>query len=124
MAAVINTSPHVHEGYGLIPVALAVTLSVAYLMVSTVEFASIKSFKITGVKMRVRLLIGTVIVLVWKDPGLGLLILSGVYVLSGPFSVVRPYLPRWLGGGHIRMSGKADVSGDTSASVANYKVGK
>lgn len=123
MAAVINTSPYVHEGYGLIPIALAVTLSVAYLMVSTVEFASIKSFKVTGVKMRVRLLIGVVMVLVWKDPGLGLLVLSGVYVLSGPFSVLRPYLPRWLGGNRVRSSIKVDGVDDRGSNLPSYKVG-
>ena len=112
MVAVINTSPYVHEGYSMLPVALATTIAMAYLMVSTIEFASIKSFKVTGVKMRVRLLIGVVMVLVWKNPGLGLLVLSGIYAASGPFLVVRPHLPRWLGGRARRFVGKESVGSE------------
>jgi CDP-diacylglycerol--serine O-phosphatidyltransferase len=112
MVAVINIAPYAHEGYSIVPVALAVTLSMAYLMVSTIEFASIKSFKVTGVKMRVRLLIGVVMVLVWKSPSLGLLALSGVYAASGPFLRIRRYVPRWLGGAAGRPADKGSASSE------------
>lgn len=111
IVAVIYTSPFSHDGYALIPVATAATLSIAYLMVSTIEFMSIKQFKFTGMKMRMRILIGTIIVLVWKSPALGLLLLSAMYAGSGPFLSIRSSLPGWLGGTKARRS-RGDSRGD------------
>jgi phosphatidylserine synthase len=82
-------------------------VAIGYLMVSTVEFFSIKQFKFSGVKLKARLTLGLLIALTWKSPQVGLLFLAGGYVLSGPFMRVRHKLPRLLGGNPMR-SGHVD----------------
>ena len=67
-------------------------------MVSTIEFFSIKQFKLSGVKARWQIFLGLLIVLTWYKAALGLLVLTGVYAASGPYAKVRPRLPKWLGG--------------------------
>jgi CDP-diacylglycerol--serine O-phosphatidyltransferase len=98
VASVVYTAPFQHDSYGLVIIGSCVMLTMAYLMVSTIEFMSIKQVKLSGMKLKGRLMLGLLIALVWKSPGLGLLALSGVYALSGPFMRVRPYVPTWLGG--------------------------
>jgi len=98
IAAVVYTAPYQHDSYGVVVVATLALLVTAYLMVSTIEFLSIKQLKLSGIKLKGRIFIGLIIALVWKNPGLGLLVLSGVYVASGPFLRIRHQLPDWLGG--------------------------
>jgi len=98
VVSVIYTAPVQHDSYALVLTASCVMLTMAYLMVSTIEFMSIKQVKLSGIKLKGRLMLGLLIALVWKSPGLGLLALSGCYALSGPFLRVRPHLPSWLGG--------------------------
>lgn len=110
IVAIIYTAPYQHDNHGLVAVATGALLITAYLMVSTVEFLSIKQLKLSGIKLKGRIAIGLTIALVWKSPSLGLLALSGAYVASGPYLRIQHYLPRWLGGGS-----KLKVS-DTSSS--------
>jgi phosphatidylserine synthase len=98
MVALIYCAPYQHDSYLMAGVGMVASASIAYLMVSTIEFMSIKQFKFTGMKMRMRIFIGAIIVMVWIKPALGLLTLSTVYVASGPYITVRRRLPRWLGG--------------------------
>jgi CDP-diacylglycerol--serine O-phosphatidyltransferase len=98
VVSVIYTAPFQHDSYTLVVLGGCVMLTMAYLMVSTIEFMSIKQVKFSGMKLKGRLMLGLLIALVWKSPGLGLLALSGFYALSGPFMRVRPHLPRFLGG--------------------------
>lgn len=98
IAAIVYTAPYEHDSYAIISVATAALLVSAYLMVSTIEFLSIKQLKLSGIKLKGRLFIGIIIALVWKSPSLGLLALSSTYVASGPFLRVRHLLPTWLGG--------------------------
>jgi CDP-diacylglycerol--serine O-phosphatidyltransferase len=98
VVAVINSAPYAQQSLFMAVLGTVVMLSIGYLMVSTIEFMSIKQFKLSGVKLRGRISLGLLIALTWYDPALGLLALAGFYVCSGPFLKVRPYLPRWFGG--------------------------
>ena len=74
-------------------------LAIGYLMVSKIEFFSIKQFKLAGFRLRGRLFLAAVIGLTWYNPMMGLLLISSCYVLSGPYLGVRHKLPPILGGG-------------------------
>jgi CDP-diacylglycerol--serine O-phosphatidyltransferase len=98
IVAIVYTAPYQHDSYSFVILATVALLIAAYLMVSTIEFLSIKQLKLSGIKLRGRLFIGVIIALVWKSPSMGLLALSSVYVASGPFLRIRSQLPKWLGG--------------------------
>ncbi len=98
IVSLVYAAPYEHDSYAFVVLASVALLITAYLMVSTIEFLSIKQVKLSGLKVKGRLFIGLLIALVWKSPGMGLLVLSAVYVGSGPFMRVRSRLPRWLGG--------------------------
>jgi CDP-diacylglycerol--serine O-phosphatidyltransferase len=108
MVGLIYCAPYQHNSYLIAGVGMIASASIAYLMVSTIEFMSIKQFKFTGMKMRMRIFIGAIIVMVWIKPALGLLALSTFYVASGPFIRVRSYLPRWLGGARPRRAERTE----------------
>ena len=93
VVAVINTAPYVQDSLFMAAVGTTVMLSLGYLMVSTIEFFSIKQFKLSGVKLRARLLIGALIALTWYSPPVGLLTLAFLYAASGPFVRVRSGFP-------------------------------
>jgi CDP-diacylglycerol--serine O-phosphatidyltransferase len=107
VVAVINSSPMEQNSSLAVVCGTIVMVAIGYLMVSTVEFFSIKQFKFSGVKLKARLTLGLLIALTWKSPQVGLLFLAGGYVLSGPFMRVRHKLPRLLGGNPMR-SGHVD----------------
>ena len=98
VVAVINTAPQPQNSIFMAVVGAIVMLSIGYLMVSTIEFFSIKQFKLSGFRLRGRLFLGCLIALTWYDPTLGLLALAALYVGSGPFMRVKNALPRWCGG--------------------------
>jgi CDP-diacylglycerol--serine O-phosphatidyltransferase len=98
IVSIVYTSPYQHASYPVVVVGTVALLIAAYLMVSTIEFMSIKQVKLSGIKLKGRILIGFLIALVWKSPSLGLLALSGFYAASGPFLRMRRYLPNWMGG--------------------------
>lgn len=116
MVALVYSAPYQHESYLIAGVGMIASGCIAYLMVSTIEFMSIKQFKFTGMKMRMRIFIGAIIVMVWIKPALGLLTLSTVYAASGPYIRVRELLPRWLGG-HPARSPESEGR-DVSESIA------
>jgi CDP-diacylglycerol--serine O-phosphatidyltransferase len=98
IAAIVFTAPYQHDGYPIAALATVALVVAAYLMVSTIEFLSVKQLKLSGIKLKGRIFIGLIIALVWKSPSLGLLALSSAYVASGPFMRIRHRLPAWLGG--------------------------
>lgn len=98
IAALVFTAPYQHDGYVITVLATVALVVAAYLMVSTIEFLSVKQLKLSGIKLKGRIFIGLIIALVWKSPSLGLLALSSAYVASGPFMRIRHRLPAWLGG--------------------------
>lgn len=98
VVAVIQTAPYEHNTVLGVVVGTVTMLLIGYLMVSTIEFASIKQFKFTRLRLSARILAGLLIALLWYNPKVGLLILAAAYAASGPFGLVRHRLPRWLGG--------------------------
>lgn len=98
VVAVINTSPHAQESIVIAGVGTVVMLAIGYLMVSTIEFFSVKQFRISGVRLRARLLIGVLIALTWYSPPIGLLSLAFLYAASGPFERVKHIFPGWVTG--------------------------
>jgi len=117
VVAVVLTYPYPVTSYISLGVGLIVMIATGYLMVSTIEFFSIKQFKLSGVKLRARLLIGLLIALTGYKPQIGLLLLSAAYVLSGPYMSVRAALPKWMGGGGVPRSGGGRV-GDSKKVVS------
>ena len=114
VVSVINAAPYAQDSLVMAIVGTVVMLSMGYLMVSTVEFFSIKQFKLAGVKLKGRLLIGSLIALIWYSPPSGLLALAFLYAASGPFGRVKDSLPAWL-------AGSRPVGGDRSGKVVAMK---
>lgn len=108
VVSVINTAPFEQASMLMTALGTAVMLSMGYLMVSTIEFFSIKQFKLAGVKLKGRLIIGSLIALIWYSPPIGLLTLALLYVASGPYGRVKMSLPEWLVG---RRPSRADGEG-------------
>ncbi len=98
VVALVHALPYEQNSYPMTIVGALAMLSIGYLMVSTIEFFSIKQFKLSGVKVRWHIALGLLIALAWYDPRLGLMALGGGYAASGPFMKVRSRLPTWLGG--------------------------
>lgn len=98
MVSIVYSSPRQHESSTFVIIATVALVSVAYLMVSTIKFLSIKQLSFSGMKLKGRVLVGLIVALVWWNPSMGLLVLSGGYAISGPFMLVQRQLPAWLGG--------------------------
>jgi CDP-diacylglycerol--serine O-phosphatidyltransferase len=98
VVSVINTAPYAHDSLLIAILGTVVMVSIGYLMVSTIEFFSIKQFKLAGVKLKGRLLIGSLIALIWYSPPFGLLALAFLYTASGPYGRIKDSLPTWITG--------------------------
>jgi CDP-diacylglycerol---serine O-phosphatidyltransferase len=88
VVSVVNTAPTAQSSYLIVGVGCIVMLSIGYLMVSTIEFLSIKQFRFAGFRLRARLLLGLVIALTWYNFPIGMLVIGTGYVLSGPIMKV------------------------------------
>lgn len=98
VVSVVHAVPYEQNSY-LMTIAGALSmLTIGILMVSSIEFFSIKQFKLSGVKVRWHIALGLLIALAWYDPRLGLLTIASGYAMSGPFTKARRRLPTWLGG--------------------------
>lgn len=89
VAALVNFAPVVDQGFMLNLFGTLVMVFLAYLMVSKIEFFSIKTLKIKGMRLPVRILLGALIALIWYNSRIGFLALASAYVLSGPFKWIR-----------------------------------
>jgi len=89
VVACVNSYPYPMSSYLFIGIAIALMSCIGYLMVSTIEFYSIKQFKFSGVKLRWRLALGLLLALAWYNNAIGLLLISGLYVMSGPFRRIK-----------------------------------
>lgn len=98
IVGIVNTQLFPQPSYLLVAIGTIAMLSIGYLMVSTVEFFSIKQFKISKFRLKGRLFLGLLIALTWYNSTMGLLVISAAYVTSGPYMRVRGRLPTWLGG--------------------------
>jgi len=89
VAAIVNFEPFVTQQPGLIVLNSLIIVSLSFLMVSQVEFFSIKGLKIKGMHYGWRVLIGMLIALIWYNHQIGFLALAGAYCASGPLSLLK-----------------------------------
>ena len=66
-------------------------LGLAFLMVSNVQFFSIKLIRVSSFSLRTLIAIGALIGLTWYNHQIGLMVLAFGYVLSGPIGIVTKY---------------------------------
>jgi CDP-diacylglycerol--serine O-phosphatidyltransferase len=102
VVAVVRADLHPSPSYLNVVIASVVMLGIGYLMVSRIEFFSIKEFKLSRVRLRSRVLLGLIIALTWYNFAIGFLLISAAYVASGPYLRVRPGLPKWWGGARLK----------------------
>lgn len=86
VAALVNFAPTVQISIWLQALGTLVMLSLAGLMVSKIEFFSLKGVKIAGMRLIARIGLGALIALTWYNHQIGFLLLAGGYVLSGPLN--------------------------------------
>lgn len=86
VAAVVNFSPAVDPSLTLCLFGALMMLALAYLMVSQIEFFSIKLLTVSGMHLWERVMIGALIALIWYNNRVGFVVLTGIYCLSGPVS--------------------------------------
>lgn len=84
VAALVNFSPVPHDSLIMVVFGAFVATSLAYLMVSHIEFFSIKMITVRGMNPKLRIAVGALIALTWYNSGVAFLVLSAGYVLSGP----------------------------------------
>ncbi|MBN8548529.1 MAG: CDP-diacylglycerol--serine O-phosphatidyltransferase [Deltaproteobacteria bacterium] len=89
VAALVNFAPRVQSSFMLQVFGTIVMVSLAYLMVSRIEFFSVKRLKLSGMRLFARIALGALIALIWYNSGFGFLVLASAYVLSGPYGFVK-----------------------------------
>lgn len=85
VAAMVYMSPVVTQSHLMVGIGTVVMISLGALMISRVEYASLKRVKFTMIPKWLRVVVGGGIALIWYNGRLGLLAIAGVYALSGPF---------------------------------------
>jgi len=94
VGALVNFKPTITPSFPFLGLGTVLTLYLSYLMVSRVEFFSIKRIKITNMNKFVILCLGVGIAVVWYDSGKGFLLLAMMYMLSGPLMYLRKKLAK------------------------------
>lgn len=89
VAALVNFAPRVQPSFMLQLFGTIVMIALAYLMVSKIEFFSVKRLKVSGMRLFARIAVGALIALIWYNSQFGFLLLASMYVLSGPYNWVR-----------------------------------
>ncbi len=84
VAAAAHLLPVTQESYVSVVVASVITVALGALMVSTFEFFSIKSLKFRTAQIRLKVLLGLFIGLLWYNDQIGFVLLASCYALSGP----------------------------------------
>ena len=85
VASIVNIAPVVSQTRELIIMCSIVMPALAYLMVSRLEFVSIKALKVTSLRHFGKLLVAVFIALIWYNAKIGMLAIAGIYCFSGPF---------------------------------------
>ncbi len=88
LAALVNLHPVAENSYLLVACYSMVTLIVGFLMVSRIEYLSIKQVKLVGVRRLVQISIAALFGLIWYNHRVGLLVLALGYAMSGPISAI------------------------------------
>jgi CDP-diacylglycerol--serine O-phosphatidyltransferase len=88
IAAAVNFATKVEPSGTLVGAFTIVMLSIAYLMVSKIEFFSVKRLKLSTMNKLMLLAIGGCIALIWYNSAVGFVVLAAGYVLSGPLGAL------------------------------------
>ncbi len=91
VAAIVHTAPHVDPSWTFVLLGSVVMPALSYLMVSQIEFFSVKRIKIGEVTKGMIAFLATMIALIWYKSQVGFMILAIIYASSGPIGV---YLKR------------------------------
>jgi CDP-diacylglycerol--serine O-phosphatidyltransferase len=86
VASVINLSPVAHHSTATLIGGTILMPLLGYLMVSKIEFFSVKLLRVNTFGLFARILIGAMIGLLWYNNKVGFLVLSTAYCVSGPFN--------------------------------------
>lgn len=88
VAAIVNCAPWAQNSLWVEALGTVVMLGLAYLMVSRVEFFSIKRMKLKGLRLFARVALGLLIALIWYNSRIGFLVLALGYVGSGVWGLI------------------------------------
>ena len=93
VVSVVNVTPILVPSYLSLAMGTTLMIVMAYLMVSKIEFFSIKLLRMRTLGLFPRIVLGLLIWLVWYDSRYALLTLASFYVLSGPMGWMKkkPY---------------------------------
>lgn len=97
VAAMVNFASRPESGMPVVAIATFVMLCLAFLMVSRVEFLSIKALRVSKMRFVGRILLGSLIAFIWYNPTVGFLCLASIYCVSGPFKEIQ----KLLGSKHV-----------------------
>lgn len=84
VATMVHFTPEQLHSWGGVALSSCMLVGLAYLMVSRIEFFSIKELKITGIRRFAKIAIAAMIALLWYSSQVGLLVIAASYALSGP----------------------------------------
>ncbi len=84
VASVVYFAPYSFSSWGLVAVSTMLLGGLSYLMVSRIEFFSVKELKITGIRRFAKIALAAMIGLLWYNSKIGCLVISAAYALSGP----------------------------------------
>lgn len=120
VAAVVNLSPQHNDSTNLVFWCSALMVALSFLMVSRIEFFSLKLITLGNMRKTATIALGSLIALLWYNNKVGFLVLVSFYILSGPLGqVLRPVFVkrarvRELAGGPGGKDGLSKSSGDNS----------
>ena len=91
VAAVVYATPSIEPGVLATTFGTTMLFFLSYLMVSTVEFFSLKKVNLARLHPLAFILVGALIALIWYSARIGFVVLAVGYCASGP---LRPFVVR------------------------------
>jgi CDP-diacylglycerol--serine O-phosphatidyltransferase len=90
VAAMVHFQPTWHSSLAVLGAVSALLLSLSFLMVSRIEYLSIKQFRFRSARPFAQVVIAVAIGLLWYNNKVGLFVLSLAYALSGLIMIFVP----------------------------------
>ncbi len=84
VAAVVNYAPQIEPSLMATTFGAVLMLLLAYLMVSRIEYRSVKNARVAGMRFFARIGLAALIALIWYKSQIGFIVLAFVYCISGP----------------------------------------
>jgi len=89
VAAIVNFLPRHEPSWSVIVLSALLLPALGFMMVSKIEFFSIKVLTLRSIGFPARVALGGLIALIWYSNKVGLLVLTFVYCASGPIKSLR-----------------------------------